>query len=347
MSGRRPGAPNRRTPGGVARPPPTEKKKKETVLQRLEQGRKRTDAALMIQRAWNRYYISAARRRRHDAARKIQWAWGSSVMRQNAREELAFRRWLRCRREAVRSQWQRLCVRLQQRRAWALCIITAAKNVFIWRRRVVSRRLNRHAVRIQRWFRRQMHLLRTRGHMLWCMEAMEYMKSERCIRGNLLRLQRTAFMVLQQEVKSSLKMAEQQTWRRWVLEHRLYHHLAAVEGTQEAADVNNHLNLGAPKTRGDAVTQTAHLTCPVPMYTTAPERPATAKERPSSAFLRQCLRNLDDGASTTLGSSGIVPQRPASASTHSLPSLRSKVASPSRQRFVIAVATPSARMRQR
>lgn len=339
----------------------SKKPKKEAALQRTEVGRRRADAALVIQRAWNRYYVSAARRQRYEAVVTIQRAWTDSVLRRNAQEELRFLRWLKNRRAHLRGRWLHLTDRLRHLNGWALCVIIRAIKVYVWRRRLYVRRRTRHAIRIQRWYRRQTHLYRTRGYMLWCMEAMEYMKSERCIRGTIARVQRQAFMELQSVAHRSTEDAKRGVWKRWVLEHRLHYYFSDASATSPSDRMISGDDAAISTcTDGEplqSVPVASAASGAAGVVSVAPRPPdvesrlheagdrSRVKERPSSAFLRRGLRAVDDGVSTkreTAVHVGTASQSAAWVPPEQQPPLRpvhpSALASSTTGKFVVRVS---------
>jgi hypothetical protein len=192
-----------------------------SMSQRLDNARRRTDAALMIQRAWHRWYVSAARRKRLQAARVIQHAWAGTFRKANAKKELEFMRWLRRRREALRWQWRQLVRRVEQRRIWALVTIAAMKNVWIWRRRLARRREQRFAIKLQRWWRRRLHDMRTRGDVLAAMELRELLRLEHLMRSVLNKQFCASVVAVANAGYAILDEGYAATLKRWHEEHKI------------------------------------------------------------------------------------------------------------------------------
>lgn len=197
------------------------KKSSASIAQRMELARRRTEAALMIQRAWHRWYVSLARRKRIEAAKVIQHAWAGTFHIANARRELQFLRWLRKRRASQRQRWKVLLHGLEQRRLWAFVVIAAFKNVCIWRRRLVVRRHNRFALRLQRWWRQLRYDRKTRGAVLMAMEWKELLKLESTMRTAVVKVYRTSFAHVAFSGRELLDEGQARTLKRWHEENRV------------------------------------------------------------------------------------------------------------------------------
>lgn len=262
-----------------------ERRRGSAILQRLEFAKRRTDAALIIQRAWHRYYSSHARRCRHAAARIIQHAWGGSVLIENAKRELQFLRWLRGRRCRLRACWKLLCSKKQAIVSWALVTIARAKNVYIWRRRLAHRRLARYAKRLQKWWRRLVHERKTYAYMLWCTEVMEYMKSEKVIRGNMLRAERATFLCLRADVQQQIAALRQAQLRDWLVQHKW----AAAESCDARGDERVELSSARPQRCAEVEIDCVKASSAV-CAALLPSRPSVercCRPRPSSSKIGQ------------------------------------------------------------
>lgn len=312
------------------------KKSSSSLSQRLEIARRRTDAALMIQRTWHRWYVSAARRKRGEAAKAIQHAWAGTFYIANARRELQFLRWLRERREKLRGQWQRLLAKLEQRRLWALVTIAAAKNVWIWRRRILRRRNSRFAVRLQRWWRQCKYNRKTRSAVLFALELKELLRLEHVMRVSMCKQFRTSVVHLHFAGQSVLDEGHARTLKRWHSDRRLSYqphpHMEAALRRYEERQLCEEVERRKYSARPSSVTSTPEVPPPSDV--------AATLQSDSNCWAIASASLVESGRATDAVPSfrpPPVPSRPSSS--------RAAQGGCGHRRFMITVRPPSATVR--
>lgn len=263
-------------------------KRNSVIIQRLAMARQRTDAALTIQRAWHRYYVSDGRKARHDAARKIQFAWGSKFLVESARRELLFLRWLRHRRQGLRTKWWHVVKKLQLREQWAMITITRFKDVCIRRKRLQEIRRNRCARILQRWWRFVTHHRQTYHRVLEAMENAEFRRSEHVSRRNLVKQQLTTFRIVAANVQHEIEELNAAATRAFIARHtpRAKKHSEKSKVAPIASPpLISPANCDAPVKQ--AFKKVAALAEPCEPMASVPQRPSVSNVHPPRPTSRQ------------------------------------------------------------
>jgi hypothetical protein len=294
------------------------KKASASISQRMELARRRMDAALMIQRAWHRWYVSFARRKRIEAARKIQHAWAGTFHVANAKRELQFLRWLKERRDAFRNKWKSLLRGLELRRRWAAVVIAGFKNVYIWKRRIIARRRHRFARCLQRWWRQLMYNRRTRGTVLAAVELCELLRLEKMMRVLVAKEYRTSVVHVIVAGREVLAEGQARTLKRW---HEVRHVPYEVHPQMEAA-----------LARYDGRVKADEAMPRPPRYSVDLQLSSVANAKQFSA---SSLREVEEVNAFPAATPCLVPSRPMS----------SRGREQAKTKFSIAVRPPSATVR--